>query len=173
MTTTPKPTPAPALDRFFTTVRRSPVTRSRQRVLGGVCAGLAERLGVSTAIVRVATVVLALLGPALVIYLAAWLLLPDSEGGIRLERAVRGGEASSIVLLVVTAVAILPDAGMHARLGLWPLVLVGVLGWAIWRSSHRGATSGQSAPTSPQVPAPPAAPAHGPQDSSRWREHRG
>ena len=167
MTTTPTPTSAPALDRFFTTLRRSPVTRSRQRVVGGVCAGVAERLGVSTAVVRVATVVLALLGPALAIYLAAWLLLPDSEGGIRLERAVRGGDASSIVLLVVTAVAILPDAGVHAQLGFLPLILVGVLAWAIWRSSQRGATCGPSAPASPQAPAPSAAPGHGPQDSPR------
>ncbi len=87
MTTTPTPRPLPALDRFFATWQRSPVIRSPQRSVAGVCAGLAERLGISTAIVRVATVVLAILGPALAIYLLAWLLLPDHEGGIHLERA--------------------------------------------------------------------------------------
>src|SRR6476661_8582630 len=100
MTTTPTPVPpsstTPALDRFFDTLRRSPVRRSRERVLAGVCSGVAERLGVSTAIVRVVAVVAALLLPVVALYLAAWLLLPDADGRVRLEGAVRRGEASSI-----------------------------------------------------------------------------
>ncbi|MDQ2783264.1 MAG: PspC domain-containing protein [Actinomycetota bacterium] len=39
------------------------MTRSPQRAIAGVCSGVAQRLGLSTAVVRVATVVLAILGP--------------------------------------------------------------------------------------------------------------
>lgn len=169
MTSTPAPTPAPALDRFFTTLRRSPVTRSQDRVVAGVSAGVAERLGVSTAIVRIATVVLAIFGPAVVVYLAAWLLLPDSQGRIRLERAIRGGEASSIILLVVAALAILPDlfgrnAGLH-HAGPWPFLIVAGLvvvgfkkGW--WQRGNRGQWSHAERPSSSSAP-------EGPQDAPR------
>ena len=101
MTTTPASTQTPALDRFFGSLRRSSITRSQNRVIAGVCAGIANRFGVSAAIVRVGAVVLTLFGPGVFLYLLAWLLLPRYDGQIRLERAVRGGDASSIVLLVV------------------------------------------------------------------------
>jgi phage shock protein PspC (stress-responsive transcriptional regulator) len=139
MTTTPTPTPVPALDRLFNTLRRSPVTRSSDRMIAGVSAGIANRLGVSTAIVRVATVALAIMGPAIVLYLAAWLLLPDANGRIRLERAVRDGDVPSILLLVLTVLAVPPDAGFHGHVGWFPLVAIGAIavvghraGW--WKS---------------------------------------
>src|SRR5689334_22347521 len=99
MTTTPPSPQVPALDRFFDTLRRSSVTRSQDRVLAGVCSGIAARFGVSSAIVRVGAVVLTVFGPGLFLYLLAALLLPRYDGQIRLERAVRGGDAASIVLL--------------------------------------------------------------------------
>lgn len=157
MTTTP--TPLPALDRFYRSLRRSPVTRSPQRAIAGVCSGAAERLGLSTTVVRVATVVLAILGPAVAVYFLAWLLLPDSQGHIRLERALRGGDTSSIVLLVATIVVILPDAGVHARFGWFSLVLVAAVAWVFYqgglRSQRHGTTSTKSTP-------PPAGPNSGP-----------
>ena len=157
MTTTP--TPLPALDRFFTSLRRSPVTRSPQRAIGGVCSGVAERLGLSTVVVRVATVVLAILGPAVAIYFLAWLLLPDSQGRIRLERALRGGDTSSIVLLVATIVVILPDAGVHARIGWLSIVLVAAVAWVFYQGGSRGPRHGA---TSTDSPPPPAGPNSGP-----------
>ena len=117
MTTTPATTPTPALDRFFDSLRRSSVTRSQDRVIAGVCSGIAQRLGVSAAIVRVAAVILAVFGPGVFLYLLAWLFLPRYDGQVRLERAVRGGEASSIVLLVVAALAIVPDLFGHWHMG--------------------------------------------------------
>ena len=127
MTTTPASTPTPALDRFFDSLRRSSVTRSQDRVIAGVCSGIAQRLGVSAAIVRVAAVILAVFGPGVFLYLLAWLFLPRYDGQVRLERAVRGGEASSIVLLVVAALAIVPDLFGHWHMGPWPLVGLVVL----------------------------------------------
>lgn len=144
MTTTPAPSSSspqnPALDRFFAALRRSPVVRSRDRAVAGVCRGMADRLGVAPAAVRVVAVIGALLGPVIVLYLAGWLLLPDDEGGIRLEKALRGGDASSIVLLVVAALAVLPDAGFHAHGGwILPVLAVAVVAYFLrGRTSRRG-----------------------------------
>ena len=177
MTTTPAPTPTPALDRFFATLRRSSVTRSPDRVIAGVCGGIAQRLGVSTAIVRVGAVVLAIFGPGVFLYLAAWLLLPAADGQIRLERAIRGGETSSIALLVVTLLAFFGDFFGHWRMGPWPLIALVVLaaigfkkGWWGNRSVAGAHWHGpvQQSPAPPQPPTTPTPPQPaGPQDAPR------
>ena len=59
------------MDKFFDTIR-------------GL--GLAAKLNVDVAYVRIAYLLLSLLpGPAFVVYLAAWLLLPDQRNAIVLE----------------------------------------------------------------------------------------
>lgn len=173
------PTAPSALDRLFAALRRSPVTRSPQRKLGGVCAGIAQRLGISPGIVRVATVVLAVLGPAVALYLLAWLLLPDAHGRIHLERAIRDGHGGSIVLLVLSVIAIVPDGAGHHHTGwLWIGLLVAALfvGRAHGRRSSQPPTPPNAAPApSFAAPAPPAhtwgsVPTHptGPQDAPRF-----
>lgn len=55
--------------------------RSRtDRMLGGVCGGLAETLGVDAALLRIALVAATLLGfgAAAVIYLVCWLAVPEA-----------------------------------------------------------------------------------------------
>ncbi len=54
------------------------LTRSRRdKVIGGVCSGLANYFGIDPTIIRVIFVVLALMaGPGLLLYLALWLILP-------------------------------------------------------------------------------------------------
>jgi phage shock protein C len=55
--------------------------RSRtDRMLGGVCGGLAESLGADAALLRVLAVALTLItgGAAALIYLAAWVLAPEA-----------------------------------------------------------------------------------------------
>jgi phage shock protein PspC (stress-responsive transcriptional regulator) len=68
-------TPAPA-PRF--TLRRS----RTDRILGGVCGGLAASLGADAALLRVLTVALTLVtgGAAAIVYVAAWALAPEDEG---------------------------------------------------------------------------------------------
>ena len=173
MTTTPATTPTPALDRFFDSLRRSSVTRSQDRVIAGVCSGIAQRLGVSAAIVRVAAVILAVFGPGVFLYLLAWLFLPRYDGQVRLERAVRGGEASSIVLLVIALLAIVPDLIGHWRMGPWPLIGLAILAvvgvkkgwWGHHRSGHAGSPWHQ-ATTAPTTP-PSTPPSVDPQDAPR------
>ena len=50
----------------------------RRRMIGGVCAGLAQRFGLSTTLVRVLFLLSCLLpGPQIVLYIILWVLLPS------------------------------------------------------------------------------------------------
>ena len=52
----------------------------RDRMIAGVCSGIARRFGISTSVVRIAFVASMLLpGPQILIYLAAWILMPDER----------------------------------------------------------------------------------------------
>jgi phage shock protein C len=74
------------MDKFFSIVRGFGLKRGPERWLGGVCGGIAARLNVDAAFVRIAFLVFCLLpGPAVVIYLAAWLVLPDQRNAIPLQ----------------------------------------------------------------------------------------
>ena len=57
------------------------LTRSRSdRMIGGVCGGVAAYLGADVNLIRLAMVALTLFGGSgLVLYLAAWILLPEGE----------------------------------------------------------------------------------------------
>src|SRR4051794_34595069 len=115
----------------------APTTRARQgRWLGGVCAGLAARWGVPVRRVRLGFVVAsAVLGLGVLVYLAAWLILPG-EGA-------NGGQRG--IVLLAQAIGALLGLATLAALGAaatvfgygWAVVavacavLVGVLaGWA-------------------------------------------
>jgi phage shock protein PspC (stress-responsive transcriptional regulator) len=71
----PLPGAAPTSPRF--TLRRS----RTDRILSGVCGGLAQSLGVDPALLRVGIVALTLItgGAAAVVYAAAWVLAPEEE----------------------------------------------------------------------------------------------
>jgi len=56
--------------------------RSRQRMIGGVCGGIAERLGWSPDRVRVGYVLLSILSaafPGILVYLILWIVVPEAE----------------------------------------------------------------------------------------------
>ena len=159
MTTTTAP--HTSLDRFFDTLRRSSIRRSTtDRSIGGVCAAVAAHLGISTKVTRIGAVVLALLGIGVPAYLLAWLLLPDTNGSLHLERALRQGHTGSIVLLVVTALSILPDP--HPLSGFWTVVLIAGLVVAYFAFTRQSPSSG------PGADSRPAAPTATPQDAPRW-----
>ena len=51
--------------------------RQDDKVIAGVCSGLAERFGVAPAVVRVLFVLSCLLpGPQFIVYLALWVVMP-------------------------------------------------------------------------------------------------
>ncbi|MCX4527698.1 MULTISPECIES: PspC domain-containing protein [unclassified Streptomyces] len=59
----------------------SAIARPRDgRMIGGVCAGLARRFGMSAKTMRIIFVLSCLLpGPQFLIYLALWVLLPNEK----------------------------------------------------------------------------------------------
>ncbi len=56
------------------------LVRPRNRVIAGVCSGLARRFGMSPNTVRVLFVLSCLLpGPQFIIYIALWVLVPSED----------------------------------------------------------------------------------------------
>ncbi len=59
------------------------LVRSReQRMIAGVCGGIAEHLSIDVTLVRLGWVVISLLsalGGGVILYLASWLIIPEEE----------------------------------------------------------------------------------------------
>jgi phage shock protein PspC (stress-responsive transcriptional regulator) len=54
------------------------LVRPRERVIAGVCAGLAARLGMSPNVVRLLFVLSCLLpGPQFLVYIVLWVMMPS------------------------------------------------------------------------------------------------
>lgn len=137
---------------FFDQIRALGVQRSSDRWIAGVCAGVARRFNVDPLLVRAAMVAALFLGIGFLAYLVAWALLPDQDGTILAEKAVREGDAWGIVLLVVIALALFGSGPWFSDSG-WVggLVVVGAVATAWWYTTQR---KGQS--TSRTAPPPPS-----------------
>lgn len=172
--TTPPPPANGASDRFFGWVRGLGVRREPGWI-GGVCAGIAARLGIDPLIVRGIAVVVAVLGgPAILLYAIAWLLLPDTDDRIHLEDVFRGRfEPVVAVIAALIALSMLPIAQGFWYLGaafwgvpdwggsvprtLWTLVVVGLLvAFIVWLA-RRSSTPPTGARTTPGAPTAPTA----------------
>ncbi|MBR5893172.1 MAG: PspC domain-containing protein [Bacteroidaceae bacterium] len=55
--------------------------RSSDRKIAGVCAGLAECFGLSVGLVRLAMLILLLVGPGLIAYIILWVIMPEKNAG--------------------------------------------------------------------------------------------
>jgi phage shock protein PspC (stress-responsive transcriptional regulator) len=135
--------PQTGLDKVFAALRGLGVRRrTDDKWIGGVCSGLADRLGVDPVIVRAAFVLLSILGGVGVsVYLVAWALLPDDRDQIVAERGLVHGDGGSVVLLVVAALSVFGGSwwGRGSGWGYpWGLVLTSLLiWWLIQRSRNR------------------------------------
>ncbi len=120
------------------------LVRSRgNRVLAGVCGGIADYLGVDAFYVRVAAVAsLFLAGLGALLYLGALLLVPEEDGGALADTSTKRGRllaAVGVVALVAAAALLLSGAAFGAVWLLLPLgvlALVGLFVW--WMSSGQG-----------------------------------
>ncbi|MDQ4025298.1 MAG: PspC domain-containing protein, partial [Actinomycetota bacterium] len=138
------------------------VRRTDDKIVAGVCSGLAEHLGVDPLLVRIGFVALALTGGGVLAYLAAWALIPaaGSRGAGRPSKAPALGTALLVIAGAITAAAL---AGFVASavLPLGPLeelspepiglaaalVVAGVLLLRVpERSEQEGAPAGATAP---------------------------
>lgn len=86
---------APRPNGFFTWLRSLGIVRGEEdRWLGGVCSGIAARTGLDPVLVRGLFIVLGLFGGGLLLYGLAWALLPEPDGRIHTEEALRGSWTS-------------------------------------------------------------------------------
>lgn len=63
--------------------QRSELRRSGNRMIAGVCGGIAESLGVDPTIVRVAYVFVSIFSaafPGILIYIILWIIMPPPSG---------------------------------------------------------------------------------------------
>ena len=170
-------------ERFFAWMRSLGIQREKGWI-GGVAAGIAVRIGIDPLIVRGILVVTALLGaPALLVYAAAWLLLPDSDDSIHLERAIKGQFDSSLAAIgVVILLGLLPIApGLWFGVSVWPealgrviwtLVLIGLAVWFVVWIAQRDSLpkAGPTAPPAPPSTAPASEFAEWRTQQAAWRE---
>jgi signal transduction histidine kinase/phage shock protein PspC (stress-responsive transcriptional regulator) len=120
--------------------RRLRIRRDQRRgVIGGVCAGLADSLGIDPIIVRIAFVAGLLAGGAgAVVYGLAWVFLPAADGGSVAGR-LRGQPgsveiAAGVGLLALSALLLLRALGWwFSDAIVWPAVVAAVGGAVIWR----------------------------------------
>lgn len=71
---------------LFEGIRATGFHRGPDRVLGGVCGGIARHTNTSASFVRLVAVVLALTVVSGAAYLLVWAITPDELGSIPLER---------------------------------------------------------------------------------------
>lgn len=144
------------------------LTRSTSdKVVGGVAGGLGTYFGIDPVVFRIAFVVLALAGGSgVLLYLLAWLVIPDDKGGGPLTRVRRERDQKLVAaVLIGGAVLILLDRLTARGPGDIPigLVLVGIGALVLWaRRDHDDdhpvpPTGGSPAPTEPASPPEPAA----------------
>jgi phage shock protein PspC (stress-responsive transcriptional regulator) len=133
------PGPGHGPDRFFNGVRTSGWYRSNsRRMVGGVCAGLAERLGVDPVIVRVGFVLLSVItGIGFLIYVAALAFLPDETGRILAEEGLRRGNGKGVLVLVVLGIAVASE--IADRTWFYSLLPFAVVAWWVLRRRQQGA----------------------------------
>lgn len=126
--TSPTPIPSPRSDRFFSWTAGIGIVRG-DGWLGGVAAGVAARMRVDPLIVRGILVVAALFGfPVLFVYALAWALLPDVDGRIPLQDALRGQFTTAQAGIAICALLGLIPGPLTLILGLptlWSIAGVG------------------------------------------------
>jgi phage shock protein PspC (stress-responsive transcriptional regulator) len=110
------------------------VHRSKDdRMIAGVCGGLGRALGVDPVIFRIVLAVLAVFGGiGLLLYGAAWLLIPDdgtdvSDGARLLQGHSSATTLAAIVVGIVGILAVLGLAGSTLSSGLPVLLVIGVV----------------------------------------------
>jgi phage shock protein PspC (stress-responsive transcriptional regulator) len=167
-----RPAPPPRSNRFFNWIRGLSILRTRGWI-GGVCAGIGTRLGIDPILVRGIVVVVAVLGgPVVLLYAAAWLLLPDEHDVIHAEELARGRFSPAIAGIGALALLSLlpltqgfwyagaqywgePNAGASIGRLLWTaLLLTGLVLFVLWVARR---ASGQTGPATaaagePQYP---------------------
>ena len=115
------------------------------RVIAGVCGGLAEYLAIDPSLVRIAFVVAALWGVGLLVYIVLAVVLPVEDSGLRWTSSSneRSHALAGTVLVVLGAALLAGNMGWAPWLSwnlFWPTVLI-VVGIGLLMRGPRGRTS--------------------------------
>ena len=158
---TPPPYPgAPGAQpqNFFDWIRGHGIYRGRERWIGGVASGIAQRLGVDPLIVRGILIVLTVFaGVGVLLYGLAWALLPEPDGRIHVQEAAAGRWSSGMTGALVTTIIGFPSLGSGAwgwdRYGfgafVWTVFWVGGAIYVIYYLTQRNKARHPGAPGSP------------------------
>ncbi|MGH9088338.1 MAG: ATP-binding protein [Acidimicrobiales bacterium] len=122
---------------------RGPWRRSLDdRLIGGVAGGLSRRTGIDVTLVRIALVILTLMGGfGAVGYVVAWLLLPlDGHDESIGARVTRDGQGIALSLAFVPALVVTLVLGSVLHVGpltsvAWPIYACAAGGVLVWRNS--------------------------------------
>ncbi len=153
--------------------RVTAMARSRQRVLGGVAAGIARQFNIDPLVPRIGFIALALFaGAGAVLYLLAWLALPSEDGPAALDSVFGDGPRRGVVavigLVLVAVGGAFLVAGFPGLAGAELSIAVYLIGLglgALWwrrgatrpsRASREGRPAEATAP--PAAAAPPTTP---------------
>jgi phage shock protein PspC (stress-responsive transcriptional regulator) len=158
--------PAQQLD-FFGWVRSHGVYRGRDRWIGGVSSGIAQRMGIDPLIVRGIFIVLTLFaGIGVLLYGLGWALLPEPDGRIHTQEAGAGRWTTGMTGALVTTILGLTGMGGGfwgwGRDGFgffWALFWIGGLIYLVYYLTQRNRNSGgavsHNASGSPYAPGIP------------------
>src|SRR4051794_8511917 len=124
-----------------------PLRRDREgAVLGGVCAGLGQRLGLDPIVLRVVFIAASAAGGlGVVLYALLWAALPAEGESRAAGLRVPGGRdswavAAGMAMLVLAVLLLFRQWGLWVGDALvWPVVLAAAGGGLIWRQSARAA----------------------------------
>jgi phage shock protein C len=98
------------------------------KVIAGVCGGLAQYFSIDPALVRLAFVVFALTGGAgVLLYIVLWIAVPVGQGTPAVALGDRGHEVLATVLIATGALWLLANFGAFTFINwrfAWPLVLI-------------------------------------------------
>ena len=151
---------------FYAWIHSLRTVRSPQRWLGGVVAGIADRVGLDRTLARALFVVLTLLTAGLTVlgYGLAWMVLPEPDGRIHAREAGQGrwtsGMTGGLILTVLGAVGLFtppygPDGGWWGFGGFLGLAVIGLFVWlVVSRSGPRALPPGTGAPPAPEANEP-------------------
>jgi len=152
--------PAPGMQpqNFFDWIRTHGIHRGRERWIGGVASGIAQRFGVDPLIVRGILIVLTVFaGVGVLLYGLAWALLPEPDGRIHVQEAAAGRWSSGMTGALITTIIGFPGLGAGVwgwdRYGfgafVWTVFWVGGAIYVIYYLTQRNKARAAGMPTSP------------------------
>ncbi|MCW4464134.1 PspC domain-containing protein [Glutamicibacter sp. MNS18] len=150
--------------KIFESLRNAGIRRRESQWMGGVAAGVAEKFTVDTVLIRGIAVALALLGGVgMIAYGLAWAFLPDEQGRIHFEQALK--KNWTLGMTGATAVFVLgvgPAPWVFSSLApfIWPLLVIAAVLFIVFSRNNTSFAKGTT-PTPDSSPSSTPGPVAG------------